>query len=411
MGTMVPDLEGVVLQKIGSKLRAEAILSYYPEKECIYVIVRSNFITYLSPDLLGLIFPQYADSITWSDIFIFSQGVKSVSGIVALFKNPKKPPLPEKCQQAAVRYHDESIIYSFHVTDYNCFRSSIFNIIGTKEYVQGKVLAKRKSFPENDVSASQVSQTKSAASKQNANKPSTSAKSAQTKLTKPKKVDVQPPAKIAKQQPVKVADQPSAKATKKPLVESSKQLTVVQATPSKPKEEPKKIFDVRDSHFVPITSETIGHVLELMEHFEIENRVVAIVFDPCFNRPDITMDEVRQKFEPYFGEVGDNCIFIKTNIDRLVLNLDEAYKRQFSFKGQAYFIGPPAMSKAQFLAIASQSAILFGLMTIGCVKLNLKKGSYLIHREGLLKRGVRQSVLTPPATEEMNQGKRMKLER
>lgn len=373
-----------LLTPIGSRERALAILASYPAKQYLYVIIKCRLIDTLKPDLVGAIFPAYAELIQWHDIFTLARGVKSVSGIVAIVKDKRRPMIPQskKNDQSAVRYFDESIVFSYSIVDEPTFRGSVMNYKSTMEYSQDDVATKRKL----SLGIEAPTQPKSIPS------------------SKPTKPEVRKPLDNIKPTQAKPAGIPVSVNKEAPAVKNDVAKT------NNDQNKPKANFDMRQSEFVPITSESLGHVENLMKQYEREDRLVAIVFDRCFNQPDITMGEIRKRFEPIFGDIGDDCVLIKSSLYELLPNLDEAYKRPIILKGQAYFIGPKSLSRKEFASVASQSSILSGLMTIGCVMLNLKRGAYLINKKALSKVGSPETTVISNPIEQQSKGKRIKLE-
>lgn len=371
----------IMLVKIGSKLRAEAIVDCHPEDQYQYVVIRCRNASLLEPGLVALMFPEYANVITWSDVFVLNRGLNSVSGIAAIKNTPGMKPI-QKCPknaQSAVRYCDESVVYSYSVTDWITFNGSLKNFRVTMEFIPRDVHGKRKESPENEIPAPKVASLPAVPPEPIVRKALVNIKTAQ-----PKQVSI--PVKATKQQPV------------------------VQTTAIKAENGPKVSFDVRDSEFVPITSESISHILNTMKIYEQQDRVVTIVFDQCFNQPDITLAAIRKKFEPFFGTIGHDCVMIKTNLNQMMPNPEEAYSRQFLFKGQAYLIGPKGLSKTAFLSKVSQSTILFGIMTMGCVVLNLKRGSYLVNRRALQVDYAPKTTVISQPVKESSKGKRIRYE-
>ena len=146
-------------------------------------------------------------------------------------------------------------------------------------------------------------------------------------------------------------------------------------TKKKPKEEPE---------FIPVTSETLERALEIMSEFEASKRAVAIVFDPCFFMPNISIDYIRDKFQRIFGEIKSSQVLLRTNMAYLMRNVEEANASGIRHLNQAYIIAEEGLTDAEINRRAGATKIFCCPMTMGCVVNNIKRGIFLMSRKALL---------------------------
>lgn len=160
--------------------------------------------------------------------------------------------------------------------------------------------------------------------------------------------------------------------------------------------------------FVPITSESIKHVLIDIEQIAWNSRLVLVVFDECFMKPDLTFNLIKRLYEPIVGQLDFNCFFLKTNLGQLMPNIAEAYAREFEAMNQAYIICSKELSEEEVVRRACERRILFGIMTSSCIVNSLKRETFLIKKEVLLDKGA-VNPTTEIRQQSFDKGKRLKL--
>lgn len=298
---------------------------------------------------------QPGSKIQWSDVYINGNGLSSTSGIIiirnlSILERRLHNDLQRKKEVLVTL---DSVSVQIKLTDYNNFKSTILNFKQCREYQIRDVAAKRKSPPltiDGDESS-----------------------------------DGESPKLVIDEQP-----------------KSSQQSTTIEPD----------IPSVSSREFIPVTYESVRHVLNLMSRYSEEGCSVVVVFDTCFNYANVTIAEIREKLEPLFGKIDTGCVMIKSNLDQLMPNLDEANSRDYNLRGQAYIITRKGIDMEEFNHRANELNILYGSITMSCVEMNLKKGVYVMHKDALIEAGASpQSVeATHVSDSSSHKGKRIKTE-
>lgn len=165
--------------------------------------------------------------------------------------------------------------------------------------------------------------------------------------------------------------------------------------------------DTSSRQFVPVTTESIQHVLADLKRLELESRLVLLVFDDCFTQPGPSFDMIKSVVEPVVGYLDSNCILIKTSLTQLMSNISEADAKEYRIINQAYVICPKGAKEEDVIKRASERNILYGIMTFGCIFNSLKKQTFLVKKEALI--AAKLSGPTEILDKSLHKGKRLKL--
>lgn len=136
--------------------------------------------------------------------------------------------------------------------------------------------------------------------------------------------------------------------------------------------------------FVPVTEESLGKVLKIIEKFEREKRCVAIVFSSCFYLDNLDLKVIVDKFSPIFGSIGAEQVLIRVDMPKLTKKPEEAYELGFKNLNQAYIVGDLNVTENDLNRKAAARQMFCCPMTLGCLVNNLNQGLYLMHRSVVL---------------------------
>lgn len=163
-------------------------------------------------------------------------------------------------------------------------------------------------------------------------------------------------------------------------------------------------------YFVPLTTETLSYAINIIYKMSKEDRLVFVTFDQCFTNPNLSIDDVNNKYSSVCGRIEENCVMIKSSLDKLTPNIRTAYRKEFERLPQAIIIAPKGMDRHILDAQAKQNSMICSITTFSCTVMNLKKNTYLMSKKALLGGGVPEASLIQPQTESpVNKGKRLKL--
>lgn len=162
--------------------------------------------------------------------------------------------------------------------------------------------------------------------------------------------------------------------------------------------------------FVPLTIDTLPYAINILYKLSVENRLVFVTFDQCFTDPNLNLDDINKKYSSLCGKIEDDCVVIKTNLDKLMPDIKTAYGKEFRRLPRAFIITPKKTDKQDLVSKSDQNMVLCGLMTFSCIVMNLKKSTFLMSRNALLRAGAPEASVTPSQIESpLNKGKRPKL--
>lgn len=130
------------------------------------------------------------------------------------------------------------------------------------------------------------------------------------------------------------------------------------------------------TEFVPVTVQTLDRALKIMERFELERRAVAVVFDPYFFCKNLSMQMIKSRYKPIFGDIHDDQVLIRTTMSKLLESLEEV--KDIQTLNQAYIVGEIGLNNAEINRRAAAKGMFCCPMTMGCVVNNLKRGIFLM---------------------------------
>lgn len=163
-------------------------------------------------------------------------------------------------------------------------------------------------------------------------------------------------------------------------------------------------------YFVPLTTDSLSYATNFVYKMSKENRLVFVTFDQCFTNPNLNINDVNNRYSPICGFIEENCVMIKSSLDKLMPDIKLAYRKEFKRLPQAIIITPRGMDRHILDAQAKKNKILCSITTFSCIVMNLKKNTYLMSRKALLRAGVPEASLTQAQIESpVNKGKRLKL--
>lgn len=164
--------------------------------------------------------------------------------------------------------------------------------------------------------------------------------------------------------------------------------------------------------FVPLTIETISFAINILNRFSNEGRLVFVIFDSCFTKPNLSIEEIRTNFSSMFEWIDVDCIMIRSNLNKLMPDIKMACEKQFDCLPRAFIVSREGADRADLVSKSNQNMILCGLVTFKCVIENLKSATFLMSRNALLKAGAQVDSVTRPFETELSEekkGKRLKL--
>lgn len=139
-----------------------------------------------------------------------------------------------------------------------------------------------------------------------------------------------------------------------------------------------------NNEFLPVTSETLQHVLSEIKRLSSDSRLVLIVFNECFTKPNLKFNMIKSLLEPVVGQLDNNCVLLKSSLSKLMPNIAETYAKEFKILNQAYVICPKGKSEEEVARRASERNILYGFMTFSCVLNSVQTGTCFVNKEALL---------------------------